>query len=131
MDEERNSGVLDTVIVGAGLAGLTVAYGLRDRNILVLEKEDRPGGRTLSLEMGPYVYNAGAQVVLGDDSLTARLANEVGVKRTLIRKDQDPYAHQGETDSLSLRDPVLVEAAPANVGEDQAGVEAPEYQVAV
>jgi oxygen-dependent protoporphyrinogen oxidase len=95
MAEEMDSEVLDTVIVGAGLAGLTVAYRLRNRDILVLEKEDRPGGRTLSFNMGEYVYNAGAQVVLGDDSLTAKLADEVGVKRTLIRKTKIPMHIKG------------------------------------
>ena len=38
----------DVVILGAGLAGLTAAYHLRDRDIVVLESSDRVGGRTLS-----------------------------------------------------------------------------------
>ena len=78
--------VLDTVVVGAGIAGLTVAYRLRDRDILLLEKEEICGGRTISRKMGEYVYNAGAQVVLGNESAPAKLADELGVKRTLINK---------------------------------------------
>ena len=56
---------VDTVIVGGGIAGLTVGYRLRDKDILLLEKEDQCGGRTQSVEMGEYVYNAGAQAVFG------------------------------------------------------------------
>jgi len=37
--------VYDVVIVGAGIAGLTAGFFLRGKNILILEKEARPGGR--------------------------------------------------------------------------------------
>jgi len=53
----------DVVILGAGLAGMTAAYHLRDRDIVVLESRDRVGGRTLSGDHGPYWYNLGAQFV--------------------------------------------------------------------
>ncbi len=87
---------LDTVIVGGGIAGLTVVYRLRDRDILLLEKEEVCGGRTLSRQMGEYVYNTGAQVILGDDSLVARLADELGVRRTLIAKTKIPMYIKGK-----------------------------------
>jgi len=83
--------MLDTVIVGGGIAGLTAAYRLRDRDILLLEKEDVPGGRTLSHRLGAYVYNAGAQVILGDRSPVACLADELAVRRTLIAKSKFPF----------------------------------------
>ncbi len=38
----------DVAILGAGVAGLTAAYGLRDRDVVVLEAADHIGGRTLS-----------------------------------------------------------------------------------
>ncbi|MEE9249036.1 MAG: FAD/NAD(P)-binding protein, partial [Dehalococcoidia bacterium] len=68
MAEGKEEKVLDTIVVGGGIAGLTAAYRLRDRDILLLEKEEIPGGRTVSRKLGPYVYNAGAQVILGDTS---------------------------------------------------------------
>jgi protoporphyrinogen oxidase len=37
--------VLDAVVVGAGIAGLTAGYYLRDRRILILEKDVLAGGR--------------------------------------------------------------------------------------
>lgn len=76
----------DVVIVGGGIAALTVAYRLRDLNILLLEKEEVCGGRTLSMDMGPYVFNQGAQMIPGANTNVARLADELGVKRTLIDK---------------------------------------------
>ena len=91
-----NPKTLDTVIVGGGLAGLTVAYRLQDQDILLLEREDYCGGRTLSKQMGEYVYNMGAQVVNGDDSLVAPLANELGVTRSLINKTKLPIIMKGK-----------------------------------
>ncbi len=86
----------DTVIVGGGLAGLTVAYRLQDQETLLLEREDYCGGRTLSKQMGEYIYNMGAQVVNGDDSLVAPLTNELGVNRSLIGKTKLPVIMKGK-----------------------------------
>ena len=94
--EDKDSQPLDVVIVGGGLAGLTVAYKLRHKNILLLEKEENCGGRTISRKMGEYVYNTGAQVIVGDKSLAARLADEIGVRRTLIAKTKIPLWMKGK-----------------------------------
>ena len=50
----------DAVIVGTGLAGLTAAFCLKDYNILVLEKESRPGGRVLTRHQKGVSYDLGA-----------------------------------------------------------------------
>lgn len=68
---------LDVIILGAGLAGLTAAYELRDLNIAVLEREDRVGGRTLSGEWEGYWYNEGAQFVW--DERTLQYCRDLGV----------------------------------------------------
>jgi protoporphyrinogen/coproporphyrinogen III oxidase len=47
----------EVVVLGAGLAGMTAAYQLRDRDLVVLEELDRVGGRTLSGRHGEYWYN--------------------------------------------------------------------------
>ena len=101
MAEDEEERVLDTIVVGGGIAGLTAAYRLRDRDILLLEKEEIPGGRTVSRKLGPYVYNAGAQVILGDTSPLARLADELDVKRTLIAKSKLPFFTNGKLYSAS------------------------------
>jgi len=65
------------VIVGAGLAGMTAAHELRDRDLVVIEKKDRVGGRTLSGRHGEYWYNSGAQFVW--DKRTLALCRELGL----------------------------------------------------
>ena len=73
----RGASKADVVILGAGLAGLTAAYHLRDRDIVVLESSDRVGGRTLSGEHGAYWYNLGAQFVW--DPRTIGLCRTLGL----------------------------------------------------
>ncbi|MEE9247193.1 MAG: FAD-dependent oxidoreductase [Dehalococcoidia bacterium] len=103
MTHGENLKVLDTVIVGGGIAGLTLGYRLRDRDILLLEQEEVCGGRTISRKLGEYVYNAGAQVILGDSSPVARLTDELGVQRTLIAKSKLPFFFKGKLVSSSNR----------------------------
>ncbi len=50
----------EVVVVGAGLSGLTAAYRLRDRHILVLEAGDSPGGVCLAGEYQGIRYPAGS-----------------------------------------------------------------------
>ena len=84
--QSSTSETYDVVIVGGGIAGLTVAYRLGNQNVLLLEKETQPGGRTLSMNMGRYVFNQGAQMIPGGETNVAKLADELGVTRTLIDK---------------------------------------------
>lgn len=103
MAGENDSNVLDVVIVGGGIAGLATGYRLRDREILLLEKEDICGGRTISRQLGPYIYNAGAQVILGGSSRVGQLADELGVKYTLIAKSRLPFFFNGRLVSSPSR----------------------------
>ena len=84
--QQSTSKTYDVVIVGGGIAGLTVSYQLHNKNVLLLEKEELCGGRTLSTNMGPYVFNQGAQMIPGGETNVAKLADELGVTRTLINK---------------------------------------------
>jgi oxygen-dependent protoporphyrinogen oxidase len=86
----------DIIVVGAGIAGLSAAYRLRERDVLVLEREAVVGGRTLSRQLGGYAYNVGAQVILGDRSPVAQLADELGVSRTFINKTKVPLFFRGK-----------------------------------
>jgi oxygen-dependent protoporphyrinogen oxidase len=70
----------DVVVVGAGIAGLSAAWYLRDRDLLVLEAADRAGGRIHSERRDPYWLNLGAHVFSGPGSATARLAEDAGVE---------------------------------------------------
>jgi len=68
------------VVVGGGIAGLAAAWELRDRDVLVLEAEDRAGGRLMSEPRGRYWLNFGGHVLAGEDSATGRLLAATGVE---------------------------------------------------
>lgn len=93
-----------------------MGYRLRRRNILLLEKESVPGGRTVSRQLGDYVYNAGAQVIMGDASPVARLADELCVPRTLIRKTRVPLFFRGRLYSARSQ-PALLARLPLTLGD--------------
>jgi protoporphyrinogen/coproporphyrinogen III oxidase len=69
----------DVVVVGAGLAGLTAAWRLRDLDVLVLESTERIGGRIMSERRGELWLNFGAHVFSGPDSASGQLIDELGV----------------------------------------------------
>lgn len=62
----------DVVIIGGGISGLTTAYSLLDMNILVLEKDDLPGGAAKRKEWNGVRYTLG--------STNVRLGYEVDLK---------------------------------------------------
>lgn len=78
-----SGGVLDVVIVGAGLAGLTAARDLRQagcESFVVLEARNRVGGRTLNHQLGGgQISEAGGQWMGPGQTAVADLARELGI----------------------------------------------------
>jgi oxygen-dependent protoporphyrinogen oxidase len=70
----------DVVIVGGGIAGLSAAWRLRHRDVLLLEAGDRLGGRMRSDPCGEYWLNYGAHLFPGPGSLLDRMARECGLE---------------------------------------------------
>ena len=70
----------DVVVIGGGIAGLSAAWALRDRDVVVLEASDRVGGRIRSERRGRYWLNFGAHVFAGPGTPTDRLLRETGVE---------------------------------------------------
>ncbi|HEU0336218.1 MAG TPA: NAD(P)/FAD-dependent oxidoreductase [Gaiellaceae bacterium] len=69
----------EVIVVGGGVAGLTAAWELRDRDVLLLEADERVGGRIRSERRGDYWLNFGAHVFGGPTSATGRLLSALGV----------------------------------------------------
>lgn len=76
---------VDIAIVGGGLAGLSAAYKLRDRKVVVLEASDRPGGRVFSLPRDNYWLNFGAHMFEGPGTRVGDLVAELGLETKPIQ----------------------------------------------
>jgi oxygen-dependent protoporphyrinogen oxidase len=77
--------VKDVVVVGAGIGGLVAAWQLRDLDVLVLEAEDRVGGRIKSFERGEHWVSVGAHMFPGEGSYLWELLQELGLEPLRIR----------------------------------------------
>jgi monoamine oxidase len=59
----------EVVVIGAGIAGLMAATTLAERDVVVLESTDRPGGRVDTVRQGDYWINVGTQFTEGTGPL--------------------------------------------------------------
>jgi monoamine oxidase len=84
-DATRNA---DVVIIGAGSAGLSAAYFLRDLDFLLLEKEDHFGGNAYQEEFDGQPYATGSAYAYEGDH-GDQLMRELGVKLLPVN-DADP-----------------------------------------
>ena len=70
----------DVVIVGGGIAGLSAAWRLRHRDVLLLEAGDRLGGRMRSDTSGDYWLNYGAHLFPAPGSLVDQMARDCALE---------------------------------------------------
>ena len=81
------------VVVGGGVAGLTVAYELAERSqrlgdgvrVLCLESSDRPGGNIRSERVDGFTCEAGPTGFLDNAPATITLARRLGLADRMIR----------------------------------------------
>jgi monoamine oxidase len=94
---------IDTIVVGAGIAGLTAArlLGAEGQRVVVLEARDRIGGRVVTDRVGGTATDLGASWIHGvDDSAVAAAAAAFGmptVEHTVgsFQPDSRPIAYFG------------------------------------
>src|SRR4051812_27183376 len=79
--------LLDAVVIGAGMAGLTAARRLAEagKSTLLLEATDRIGGRVWTTQGDSTVIELGAEFVHGKPKPTLALAREAGVALTPLQ----------------------------------------------
>ena len=70
----------DVVVIGGGIAGLSAAWRLRHRDVLLVEAGDRLGGRMRSDVRGDYWLNYGAHLFPAPGSLVDEMAHECGLE---------------------------------------------------
>jgi len=82
--------MLDTLIVGAGISGLSTAYRLHERQcqILVAEQRDRVGGNITTEQQGEFLWEEGPNSFSPTPDLL-KLAVDVGLKDDLVFADRN------------------------------------------
>ncbi|RJG40423.1 FAD-dependent oxidoreductase [Mesorhizobium sp. DCY119] len=69
----------DVIIIGGGPSGLSAAWELRERKILVLEKTQRLGGRLYSMTRGDYWLNLGGHLFPPPGSHMRNILHSIGL----------------------------------------------------
>jgi oxygen-dependent protoporphyrinogen oxidase len=75
------------IVVGAGVAGLSAALRLRElgAEVLVLEKDPRPGGRVQSIRENGFIVDRGASFLMSSYHQTFELIKILGLESELER----------------------------------------------
>lgn len=92
----------DVIVIGGGLAGLTAAYELFGQRVLLLEREERLGGRVLTREQQGVRYELGALMAFQNEWLPAGASPPVADEitrdeRRAVGYSEDGVAHFGES----------------------------------
>ena len=117
--------VLDSLIIGAGISGLSLAHAL-DRNsnpqsspnILVSERQGRVGGNITSVSEGEFLWEEGPNSFSPTPELL-KLAVEVGLKPELVFADRKlpRYVYwQGQLMPVPMSPPALVKTTLLSFG---------------
>ncbi|MDQ4117155.1 MAG: FAD-dependent oxidoreductase [Actinomycetota bacterium] len=121
-NETGSADVVDVVVAGAGLSGLTAAHRLVERglSVRVLEAGDRVGGRTLDLEVADgVVTEAGGQWIGKRHERMFALLDELGVATFDTHTTGETiYLHRGRRKTFGgtippMRPPAMVDFAQA------------------
>ena len=94
------------IVIGAGAAGLSAAYTLRQRGVdpLVLEAADHAGGRIAAEEVDGFRIDTGAQIFTASYDTARQLCHELGVPVEACSRRAGVYS-RGEFRILDQHDP--------------------------
>lgn len=104
--------MLETLIVGAGISGLSLAYALKQnqQQILVTERQNRVGGNITTNASGGYLWEEGPNSFSPTPALL-KLIVDVGLKEELVLADRrlPRYVYwQGKLHPVPMSPPVAV-----------------------
>jgi oxygen-dependent protoporphyrinogen oxidase len=85
----NSTNVLDTLVIGAGISGLSLAYALQQerQQILVCERQERVGGNITTATAGGFLWEEGPTSFSPTPALL-KLIVEVGLKEELVLADR-------------------------------------------
>ncbi len=83
------------VIVGGGIAGLTAAYFLKNRDIVLLEKSDHFGGNVASGSFGGFNYPKGPAYIGRPPGPIETMANEMALEPVEIPEPSEGFYYDG------------------------------------
>ncbi len=106
----------ETIIVGAGLSGLSVAHFLSsrepEREILILEQEERPGGAVKSFREQGYLAEWGPHGFLDNNPASRALLAETGLEKIAQKAPLGSFVryvcHQGRLVQLPQQPQALL-----------------------
>ncbi len=81
-----------TVIIGAGLTGLSAAYHLSN-NYILLEKEDRIGGLCRSITIDGFTFDHSIHILYTTNQYAASLIKNVLLKGNLISQQRESWVY--------------------------------------
>ena len=118
----------DVLVIGAGMAGLTTARTLAEAGlrVLVLEAQNRVGGRILTERIGDEVIELGAEFVHGRPPELLALIEEAGLTLTerdgaMLSFENGRLTGSGEEEATEEHDDLFSPLSPLEALENLAG----------
>ncbi len=80
----------EVTVIGAGIAGLSAAYRLKQNgfSVKILEANTYAGGRMTQLESNGLSYNSGARLCYSFYQEVNRLISDLGLQDSIVRHEK-------------------------------------------